>query len=160
FSLISAPIDQQGLPVAVISFAQRFVAGASQSDRALLDFLMRLPPRLKGRSPGAPLQNMAESPNDAASRAVVDLDHSYLFIQGPPGTGKTYTAAEIAVLLLSKGHRVAISSNSHKAIDNALGEIEKRAASKNLHFRGAKKGSRDDPDTHFNNTNIRTVLDS
>ena len=65
---------------------------------------------------------------DAVIRAVMDLDHSYLFIQGPPGTGKTYTAAQAIVALLRAGKRVGVSSNSHKAINKLLCEVEQRAA--------------------------------
>ena len=56
----------------------------------------------------------------AAIRVIPALDKSYLFIQGPPGTGKTYTAAEAVASLLKQGFRVGVSSNSHKAINNAL----------------------------------------
>jgi predicted RecB family nuclease len=160
FSLLSAPLNQGDLPGAVMAFAERFAGSTLKFDAALIDFLERRPPRLKGRAAGAPLQDVGESPSAAATRAVMDLDDSYLFIQGPPGTGKTYTAAEIAVLLLGKRYRVAVASNSHKAINNALEEIEKRAAITKLSFRGAKKGSRDEPDTHFDSTNIRTVIAS
>jgi uncharacterized protein len=90
----------------------------------------------------------------------MDLDDSYLFIQGPPGTGKTYSAAQIALQLLAKGYRVAVTSNSHKAINNTLAEIETAAAALKFPFRGAKKGRQDEPDTHFDSTNIRTVMTS
>jgi hypothetical protein len=160
FSLLSAPLNQRELPQAVMAFAERFASGALQSDSALMDFLQRRVPRLKGRPHGAPLQAEGEATHAAAIRAVLDLDRSYLFIQGPPGTGKTYTAAEITGLLLKIGYRVGVTSNSHKAINNALTEVEKRAAMTGQSFRGAKKGSRDEPDTHFDSTHIRTVLAS
>jgi hypothetical protein len=98
FSLLSAPLKPGELPDAVMAFAERFASGALQSDSALIDFLQRHAPRLKGRPHAAPLQGAGEAPAAAAIRAVIDLDQSYLFIQGPPGTGKTYTAAEIAAL--------------------------------------------------------------
>src|SRR5207248_1383655 len=109
FSLLSSPLDQGDLPVAVTAFAERFAAGAVRSDAALMDFLERRPPRLKCRAPGEPLQQVDESPSSAAMRAVKDLDDSYLFIQGPPGTGKTFTAAQIALQLLCNGYRVAVA---------------------------------------------------
>ncbi|MEH2500464.1 putative RecB family nuclease [Bradyrhizobium sp. AZCC 1678] len=160
FSLLSAPLDQRGLPSAVMAFAERFAAGILASDGALMDFLERRPPRLKSRALGAPLQHPGQSPSSAAMRAVMDLDDSYLFIQGPPGTGKTYSAAQIALQLLAKGYRVAVTSNSHKAINNTLAEIETAAAALKFPFRGAKKGRQDEPDTHFDSTNIRTVMTS
>ncbi|WP_407116130.1 TM0106 family RecB-like putative nuclease [Bradyrhizobium sp. LMG 9283] len=160
FSLLSTPLNQRDLPEAVMAFAERFAAGALESDTAVMHLLERRAPRLKGRAAGAPLQDIAESACAAATRAVLDLDNSYLFIQGPPGTGKTYTAAEIAVRLLSKGFRVGVASNSHKAINNVLEEIEKRAVAVRLAFPGAKKGRQDEPDSHFNSANVRTVFDS
>jgi predicted RecB family nuclease len=160
FSLLAAPINQRNLPVAVMAFAERLATGALHSDQALMDFLQRRAPRLKGRPHGAPVQAEGEAPDAAAIRAVFDLDNSYLFIQGPPGTGKTYTAAEIVALLLKKGYRVGVTSNSHKAINTALKEVEKRAAKTGQTFRGAKKGSKDEPDTHFDSANICTVIDS
>src|SRR5262249_52974763 len=145
FSLVSSPLDLQGLPEAVMTFAERFANGDLQSDTALMDFLQRRAPRLKGRPYGIALQDDGEPPGAAVIRAAMDLDGSYLFIQGPPGTGKTYTAAELIGLLLKKGYRVAVSSNSHKAINNALREVECRVAKTGQSFCGAKRGSKDDP---------------
>jgi predicted RecB family nuclease len=159
-SLLPAPISLQGIPDAVLAFADRFAAGDLKADAALMDFLLRRTPRLRGRASGAPLQAEGEAPAAAAVRAVLDLDNSYLFIQGPPGTGKTYTTAEIIALLLRNGHRVGVSSNSHKAINNVLEEVEKRVAMTGQSFAGAKKGSRDDVDSHFDSTHMKTVISS
>jgi superfamily I DNA and/or RNA helicase len=93
-------------------------------------------------------------------RAVIDLDHSYLFVQGPPGTGKTYNAAHAIIALLRAGKRVGVSSNSHKAINKLLSEVEKRAAEARFRFSGVKKGNDDKPETEFNGLNITTIMDS
>lgn len=159
-SLISSPLDLQNIPDAVLAFAERFAAGGLTNDAALMDFLMRRPPRISGATSGTPIQADGETPANAALRAVLALDSSYLFIQGPPGTGKTYTAAEAIALLLKQGYRVGITSNSHKAINNLLEEVEKSVGAAKQSFSGAKKGSRDDPDTHFDSTHIKTVLTS
>src|SRR5258708_29755361 len=90
----------------------------------------------------------------------MDVDHSYLFIQGTPGTGKTYTAAEAIVALLRAGKRVGVSSNSHKAINKLLLEVEKHAKASGFRFNGVKKGNKDDPETEFNSLNITTIFDS
>ena len=87
-SLVPAPINMQSVPDAVLAFAERFARGPAQSDQALLDFLMRRAPRLKGRAAGLAVRNPGEPLSDAVIRAVMDLDHSYLFIQGPPGNGQ------------------------------------------------------------------------
>ncbi len=130
FSLVPAPIDLGDVPDAVIAFADRFARGPTEADQALLDI------------------------------PVSDLDHSYLFIQGPPGTGKTYTAAQAIVALLGAGMRVGVSSNSHKAINKLLSEVEERAAESGFRFDGVKKGNKDDPETEFSGLNIATIFDS
>jgi predicted RecB family nuclease len=160
FGLVSAPINQQHVPDAVIAFAERFAQGTTTADQALIDFLMRRPPRLKGRAAGLPVRNPGEPLTDAVIRAVMDLDHSYLFIQGPPGTGKTFNAAHAIIALLRAGKRVGASSNSHKAIHKLLSEVEKHAKAAGFRFSGAKRGNEDDPETQFNSLNITTIFDS
>jgi uncharacterized protein len=160
FSLVPAPINLQSVPDAVIAFAERFACGPIEGDQALLDILTRRVPRLKGRTAGLPIRNPGESLTDAVVRAVVDLDHSYLFIQGPPGTGKTYTAARAIVALLRARKRVGVSSNSHKAITKLLSEVERHASESGFRFSGVKKGNKDDPETEFNSLNLTTIFDS
>jgi predicted RecB family nuclease len=160
FSLVPAPINMQHVPDAVIAFAERFIGGPVEVDQALLDILMRRAPRLKGRTPGQAIRFPGEPLTDAVIRAVMDLDRSYLFIQGPPGTGKTYTAALTIIALLRAGKRIGVSSNSHKAINKLLLEVEKHAKASAFRFCGAKKGNKDDPETEFNSVNITTVFDS
>ena len=139
-SLVPAPINLQTVPDAVIAFADRFARGPTVADQALIDILMRRAPRLKGRAGGLPVRNPGEPLTDAVIRAVMDLDHSYLFIQGPPGTGKTYTAAQAIVGLLRTGKRVGVSSNSHKAINKLLSEVEERAAEVGIPFQRCEEG--------------------
>lgn len=160
FSLIPAPINMQSVPDAVLAFAERYVQGPNPSDQALLDFLSRRSPRLKGRVAGESIRSSGEPLIDAFIRAVLDLDRSYLFVQGPPGTGKTFTAARAIVALLKAGKRVGVSSNSHKAIHKLLSEVEKWASEVGFRYSGAKKGNKDDPETEFYSANIKTVFDS
>jgi predicted RecB family nuclease len=160
FSLIPAPLNLRGVPDAILAFADRFVRGPVHADQALLDLLARRAPRLKGRVAGTAVRNPGELLTDAVIRAVMDLDDSYLFIQGPPGTGKTYNAAHAILALLQAGKRVGVSSNSHKAINKLLSEVEKRAAESGFRFSGAKKGNKDDLDTEFDSLNIKTIFDS
>ncbi|WGD53182.1 TM0106 family RecB-like putative nuclease [Bradyrhizobium sp. CB1650] len=160
FSLVSAPIDLQGVPDAVLAFASRFASGASEDDQALLDILMRRAPRLRGRTAALPIRSADEPLTEAVIRAVTDLDHSYLFIQGPPGTGKTYTAAQAIVALLRARKRVGVSSNSHKAINKLLAEVDARAAETGFRFRGAKKGNDGKPETEYTSANVVTVVNS
>lgn len=160
FSLVPAPISLQGVPDAVIAFAERFAQGPGLPDQALVDILTRRAPRLEGRAAGQAIRAPDEPLTDAVIRAVTGLDHSYLFIQGPPGTGKTYTAALAIIALLRAGKRVGVSSNSHKAINRLLSEVEDRAEDANFRFRGAKKGNKDDPETYFDSLNIATITKS
>ena len=89
-----------------------------RANHAAEDLLSRNPPRFHGPSP-LPLGEGADTLDGliAAARA---LDRSVLPVQGPPGTGKTYAAARAILALVRDGKRVAVSSNSHAAINNVL----------------------------------------
>ena len=83
-----------------------------------LDLLMRRKPRLVGGS-ALPVAD----PNDylpSVIEAVEKLDHTTLAIQGPPGSGKTYLASRTIAHLVAQGKRVAVTANSHSAIENLL----------------------------------------
>jgi uncharacterized protein len=113
---------------------------------ALVDILLRgLPVFLDGErkqvvSVDADHPQFREQLVDAALK----LDRSHLFIQGPPGTGKTYHGARMAVSLMQAGKRLAVMSNSHKAIINFLSEVDLVAHSEGFTFRGAKKSTKED----------------
>ncbi|MCA9800469.1 MAG: TM0106 family RecB-like putative nuclease [Cyanobacteria bacterium HKST-UBA02] len=104
---------------------------------ALQDLLSNSPPRIRDWNGGA-LINQLESTSDLTPQ-VIDIvnrmDRTTLCIQGPPGSGKTYTAARAIIALISRGKRVGITSNSHRAIArlmdevaDAAGDIDLRAA--------------------------------
>jgi uncharacterized protein len=160
FSLGPAPLDLGELPDAVMAFAERFAAGTAEADQALIDILMRRAPRLKGRVTAAPVREPGEPLTDAVTRAVMDLDRSYLFIQGPPGTGKTWTAARAIVALLRAGKRVGVTSNAHKAINKLLQEVDQYAAAHGFSFNGIKRATDNNADSEFNGVNIATVFKS
>jgi len=89
---------------------------------AIVDFLTRSTPNIKGLSAGEPIAP-ASVPTERLTQiiqAIVNLDNSYLAIQGPPGAGKTFTGKHVIAELLKRGKRVGICSNSHKAINNLL----------------------------------------
>lgn len=76
--------------------------------------------------------------------ALVVLQDSYLLVQGPPGAGKTYTSAQAIVAVLAAGKRIGVASNSHKAINNLLVEVQEMATAQGMDCRGMKKSSRND----------------
>lgn len=85
---------------------------------AVLDLAQRRPPRTRS---GAGLPSAAGADLvDVLTRAVLDLDDSYLAVQGPPGTGKTYTGARVVAALVARGWRVGIVGQSHAVVDNML----------------------------------------
>ncbi|MEK9685492.1 MAG: TM0106 family RecB-like putative nuclease [Rhodospirillaceae bacterium] len=89
---------------------------------AIVDFLFRQAPRLRELKGGTILEEGVEGDELIASikGSVKNLNDSYLCIQGPPGAGKTYTARHIIADLIKRGHRIGITSNSHKAIVNLM----------------------------------------
>ncbi|WP_427788539.1 TM0106 family RecB-like putative nuclease [Brevundimonas diminuta] len=153
-------INQKPLVEALMAFATRMADGVFEYDQATLDFLRRVAPRLKNAAPGAAVIHDGEDLVVGVTRAVRDLDDSTLLIQGPPGTGKTYTTSHAIVSLLEQGKRVGVSSNSHKAINNLLAAISKHAVERGVRFNGAKKGTRDKPETFFEEPGFTTVLKS
>ncbi|MBN9589020.1 MAG: hypothetical protein BGN85_00295 [Alphaproteobacteria bacterium 64-11] len=161
FSLLPGkPLDQRKLVAAVMNFADRFVSDDLSSDQALMAFLLRNPPKVRGVQRGQPLLSNGEDLLDGTIRVIRNLDRTTLFIQGPPGCGKTFVASHAIATLLKEGNRIAVSSNSHKAINKLLKEVEKRATETSLKFSGAKKASRDDPETEFEGQFITSVQSS
>ena len=140
FSLLPPkPIKSTVLKDAVFRVAQAASENGS-AYRAVRDLLEKSPPRLSG---GAALTDLQGDPVMRAVDAVSALDQSYLLIQGPPGSGKTYTSARAIVALLEAGKKVGVASNSHKAINKLLAEVEAVALSRGLRFRGMKKSSKE-----------------
>lgn len=137
---IGAPIDMSAMQAAVFAFAESLIQGESRY-KAVRDYLQRRTPDIRGLEPGLPIVGTDAIPVEAAISAVERLDSSYLFIQGPPGTGKTYTGSHLIASLLKAGKRVAVSSNSHKAINNLLEAVDKRMAESGHSFFGMKKVS-------------------
>lgn len=104
---------------------------------AIMDFLLRAPPRIRGNGLGKlldPGQPLLASVIEAVRR----LDGSYLCIQGPPGAGKTHTARHIIARLLRDGRKVGIASNSHKAINNLLAGVADQVAADGIPARLVK----------------------
>lgn len=117
--------------------AQRRIA-SGDLPAALQSFLLREPPSIVEHTAGSPIVD--ETSVESVYRVVRNMNHTCLFIQGPPGSGKTFTAAHVILRLIQDGRRVGVSSNSHKAIENLLSEIEKLCTD-SVPLHGVKIGS-------------------
>jgi uncharacterized protein len=137
------PIDAAVLRDAVYRYAEAVIAGDA-SYGAISSILRREFPRVRGVLAGRPLIPEGVALLRGAAEAIANLDESHLLVQGPPGTGKTFLSAHAIVDLLAAGLRIGVASNSHKAINNLLLEIERQALERGLRFRGAKKCSSED----------------
>ena len=115
-------VNPNPIPQAIDLVVNAYESGNLVSGKsAIIDFLKRARPRIKGHSQGAIV--VSQDPNEKLQqiiKAIINLDHSYLTIQGPPGAGKSYTAKHVIAELLKSDSRVGIVSNSHKAINNLL----------------------------------------
>lgn len=139
----TGPIGDTVLRASIHRYAEHVAAGGDRY-RAVSSILRRDRPRLIGRSGGQPIVMDGNDATAGSIDALLALDDSYLLIQGPPGAGKTYTSSQAIVALLAAGKRVGIASNSHKAINNLLGDVEAIATAHGLSCRGLKKSTRED----------------
>ena len=146
------------MQAALFRLADSLLAGDGRSTAAL-DFLRKAPPRIKGHAAGQPIINESLAAMPQILEAVANLDNSTLFIQGPPGAGKTHTGSHLIADLLARGHRVGVTSNSHKAIHNLLTAVEKRATELKLDFGGLYKASSQTKGSSFDGQFIRSVDD-
>ncbi len=140
----SGPLGNEVLRDAVRRVAADVFRGGRRY-RALEALLARELPRLAGHTSGTPLIDQAVDVVDETVRAVGRMDWTYLPIQGPPGTGKTYVASRAIVAMLRQGKRVAVTSNSHKAIGNLMAAVAARAREQKFKLEAIQKASNDEP---------------
>jgi RecA/RadA recombinase len=153
------PLSQKVLQEALYRFADAVIGGADRFT-AVKAFLYRAMPVIDGHPTGMPIMPEGRDLLEATSKVVANLRQSFLFIQGPPGTGKTYVASHVIVDLLRAGHKVGISSNSHKAINNLLTAVEQAAKAHDFQFYGQKKSTANQPETFFHGDMIENVTDN
>ncbi|HEX3789909.1 MAG TPA: TM0106 family RecB-like putative nuclease [Pseudonocardiaceae bacterium] len=103
-----------------------------------VDLLRRTPPRLRG---GRPLPEPGGDLVRTVIETVAALDRSTLAVQGPPGAGKTYLAGRLIAQLVRAGRTVAVTSTSHKAVENVLAAA--KAAAPELPCAKRPKGAPD-----------------
>jgi len=161
-SISQRQIDKNGEPPAIFNFGppgvvntktiadalDRFIVDYSESKntkyKCAEDILKNSFPNIRGIKPGEPIINIKNDLVDESIKAVNKLNSSYLLVQGPPGTGKTYTSAKIILSLIRDNKKVGITSNSHKAINNLLLQIEELALREKFSFKGMKKSSKEE----------------
>ena len=140
----SGPIGDIPLRKAIYRFAEAVRDEQLEKYSAIVSVLRRDLPSLVGRKHGADIISSPEEQLPETINALLALNSSYLLIQGPPGSGKTYTASRAIVALLEAGKRIGVASNSHKAINQLIQEVESLASERGQSFRGIKKSSRED----------------
>ena len=100
------------------------------------------------------------TPSDLAA-FLATADGVALALQGPPGAGKTTVTAKVIALLAARDHRIAVSSNSHPAINHLLRRCQVAMASNGSKARVVKctgSSPRPDDEEAFQGTGISCVL--
>ncbi|MEO9229934.1 MAG: TM0106 family RecB-like putative nuclease [Devosia sp.] len=139
------PLRNSVLKDAVAAVTEQIIAGAGRLP-AVEHLLTRSPPVFAdGLRPSGVIPADGDLPTDT-SRAIAAMAGTTLAIQGPPGTGKTYVSALSIVDLVRAGKRIAVSSNSHKAIGNLLEAVADRARAEGVNCRVVQKSSDDGDD--------------
>lgn len=88
----------------------------SQTSKLVTNFLLK-----RGYKKGSSATKTSSRGNTELVDIIAKLTGDTFVIQGPPGTGKSTIAAKlITELIQERGKTVAVSSNSHAAIDNLL----------------------------------------
>lgn len=118
-----APYNTEIIATAIKRFVESEIEVGAQF-MAARRFLLREKPRFLHKQFEKHLIQDEEvsgiRPLKQITHLVQGMDKSCLFVQGPPGTGKTYTGSHVIAELVKTGKKVAIASNSHKAVNNLL----------------------------------------
>jgi predicted RecB family nuclease len=154
------PIDTGSLKEALWRFIGAYIEAKKTREcqyTAILDFLNRRTPRVRGVKTGNPLFMASPVDRNELISITHRLQESYLFIQGPPGTGKTYTASHLILELMKNGKKVGVTANSHKVIHNLLRAVEARADEAGFNFVGIKKTSWSSSETIYDGKYIENI---
>ncbi len=134
------PLRNSVLKDAVAAVTEQLIANSGRLP-AVEHLLTRSPPAfVDGLRPAGVIPADGDLPSET-SRAIAAMAATTLAIQGPPGTGKTYVSALSIVDLVRSGRRVAVSSNSHKAIGNLLEAVADRARAEGVRCSVVQKAS-------------------
>ena len=148
---IGAPFDTEIIADAVWRFVESEIDGG-KGKSAVRQFLLRQPPSFRHKRVGElliqPERECGQTTLQQTIKLVCNMDHSCLFVQGPPGTGKTYTGSHVIAELIRNGKKVAISSNSHKAINNLVEKTAQVLEKMGHRYEGVKVCSTDDQEAN------------
>ena len=139
---------------ALLKHAQNFDRKKPQFGlrKCVHDLLTKSRPEVGGILAGKPLVD-----GDVGIVELTDLvlrmKDSVLCIQGPPGTGKTYTGSRIIAGLLKAGKKIAVSSNSHNAMNHLIAEVAKLSPNSKIAKVSSAAQAKEDKDV-FSKTHI------
>jgi uncharacterized protein len=151
------PITTDKLEEAVKRYAKSLLSKNSpfESAYAAIDaFLLRKLPTITNVKVGNAIIT-GHADIDKVVDAAAHMNSTYLFLQGPPGAGKTYSGSEIILKLIQEKKKVGVTSNSHKAINNLLKEVDRKSVERGMVFTGYKYSSSGDEDQTINGQNIK-----
>ncbi|AWW72833.1 hypothetical protein CD351_00160 [Erythrobacter sp. KY5] len=134
------PFQNKILRNAIMDVIDRLIAN-DPALSAVRTLLTKSLPELTGRAEGSQIIAPDNEVVESSSQAIQAMNDTTIAIQGPPGTGKTYVSANAIVDLCASGQRVAVSSNSHRAIGNLLVAVAQRAREKGKNFNIVQKVS-------------------
>jgi uncharacterized protein len=143
--LPSKPVANNVLRTAIAAVTDEIIRDTGRA-RAIEQMLTRQPPAFVDGHRTRGIIDRTGGLSSEISAAIAAMNRTTLAIQGPPGTGKTYVSAISIVDLVRDGMRVAVSSNSHKAIGNLLEAIAARAVTEGVPCRIVQKSSDGDDD--------------
>jgi hypothetical protein len=138
--LPGGPLNTDAIEAAIERAVDSIVRGDGRYP-AIVDFISKSKPRFSGKGRETTIVDPRKELVSENVSAIGNLDRSVLPIQGPPGTGKTYVSSCAILELVRRGKRVAVASNSHKAVDNLLCAVIDRATERGENVSIAKKGA-------------------
>jgi uncharacterized protein len=130
-------VDAKAIAASITAIAEGWERTGTLAP-ALDTFLRRAPPRVTGIAPGDALLGGDEPTESSVTALIAGLDLGTMAVQGPPGAGKTRVASAAIAELALRGCRIGISSNSHKAIQKLIEEVQKRAGARGARVRVTK----------------------
>jgi predicted RecB family nuclease len=137
--LPGGPLNTDAIEGAIERAVDSIISGDGRYP-AIVDFISKSKPRFSSGQRQTVIVDPSKELVPEIVSAISALDHSVLPIQGPPGTGKTYVSSCAILDLVRRGKRVAVASNSHKAVDNLLCAVIDRATEQGRNVSVVKKG--------------------